>query len=98
MIDIAIINSTILYQSVTGKNISHRKFIIDLIEDLIAQHEPAVTVPAPANPDNTRKQCQILLCQRNKTTNKCSQCNMFTCGTCAKTITTTVVCQKCDSL
>ena len=35
MIDIAVINSRILYQSVTGKNISRRKFIVDLIEDIL---------------------------------------------------------------
>lgn len=99
MLDLAIINARILYQSVKEEKISRRRFIMRLVEDIIEhgniQSTHACFTQANQSTQPTRQQCQVKLCKGNKSSGVCIKCGKVTCGTCTKTITSTIVCKKC---
>lgn len=99
MLDLAGINGWILYKEVTGSNISRRDYLLAVAEELVnIHHEQETTVkpPKPANKVNlnSRRTCQIGLCNENKTTTTCMKCEKYVCGSC--TSINLKVCFKCN--
>ena len=41
-----------------------------------------------------RHQCQVGMCKRNKTTEKCEKCFKYVCGKCKKTVEKKFYCKK----
>lgn len=79
ILDLAAINSWILYKNTTGDNVSRKDFLFRLAEELAAKYQTSRQKPAEINTPTTnatvpvRKWCQIGYCNNNKTTNICNQ-------------------------
>lgn len=91
ILDLAGINSWILYRSITGKNISRKDFLFRLAEELTSEYKSSsqgraseILRPATQNPRPVRKWCQIGLCNNNKTTTNCDICKKYVCGKCVE--------------
>ena len=89
ILDIAAINSWILYRKTAEKQISRRGFILELIRELISSSQPSadlsVTLPPEITetyPPTKRRKCQHAGC-RNNSSSYCKRCMKVTCGTCA---------------
>jgi len=99
MIDIALLNSWIIYRKANGINISRRDFIMKVVEELRnqdAQQQSSCGESSSVSTDpHRRRQCQVKLnCSQNKTTDKCAKCFKFVCGKCsAKKMQ---ICINCD--
>lgn len=92
MLDIAGINSWIIYRKVTGSKIGRRAFLFRLVSELIGD----TSIPTPRGDENVspietarpkrvlekRKHCSSDEC-KNMTTTICSTCEKSVCGTCA---------------
>lgn len=110
MLNLAVINSWILYKQVNLSKISRQDFIISLIEEILAYSEGEKKTPTtpstkrrresnqspvqPTTPKSARKTCQIRLCNENKAAEICSKCKLFTCGSC--TSSKLVTCKNCE--
>src|SRR5206468_129683 len=89
VLDLAAINSWILYKEVTGKTISRRDFILELVEELRGGNIPAKAEAVRSNvvvADRKRRHCQIARCKGLKTSDVCSECNKAVCGKCTAKI------------
>lgn len=94
ILDLAGINSWVLYRETTGEKISRQQFLFQLAEELAEdfQHEKqedqeniqeTSTKSSSGSCLRMRKRCQIGLCKDNKTTKICLKCKKIVCGKCA---------------
>ena len=82
VLDLAAINSWVLYKECTEKNLPRREYILQLAQELrkkhLEQRETAKRVPTAeaGNPAESRKrrQCQVGKCNKNKTSDSCALC------------------------
>lgn len=98
ILDVAAINSWILYKSITGKQLSRRQFILQLAKELRHSNVDDVDVQQTVNPTAGRKrrQCQVAKCKGNKTLDTCSRCNRAVCGKCTATVQKHPTCIDCS--
>ena len=93
VVDMALVNSWILYKQVCQSSISHREFIQRVAEELTESapivsrkwHAEEVCSPNDTNASSIVKHhltCSISKC-RNWTTDMCQECNKPVCGRCA---------------
>ncbi|CAH8586155.1 unnamed protein product [Dicrocoelium dendriticum] len=104
VLDLAGINSWIIYNSVCGTKISRRSYLVGLSEELLTciHHTRYVTTGITTNNSAEsgsrvnikRRQCQIGYCKGNKSQNKCSVCEKIVCGSCGQ-IERVITCFKC---
>ena len=98
ILDLAGINSWILYQETTGEGISRQEFLFQLGEELAKEDQkerqlgkgPAEII---ATDTSDQKKCQIKFWNGNKTNKICMKCNKHVCGKC--TVKNAVICKKC---
>lgn len=109
MLDMAAVNAWVLYKKCLGLKTPRRDFILELVNQLRADHmrtkRPPLTglvaapasVPSPSSAgtaDTRRRQCQIRKnCAKNRSTNACVKCEKVVCGQCAGEVV--VVCLNC---
>ncbi|MBN3292581.1 PGBD4 protein, partial [Polypterus senegalus] len=97
MLDLAVMNAHILYKACTGSTEKRRVFLARLAEELrcyylqekalekVKKVQLKLQAPRPPSPPGKKTQCQVLLrCHRNRSTNRCVQCNRYTCRKCRK--------------
>lgn len=95
ILDLAAINSWILYRKVTGINISRHDFILQLVNDLCVERTTsAMTQRQESNSEiseqcttnNKRRQCQVNRnCKKNNRACKnCTVCKKAVCEKCIK--------------
>lgn len=100
ILDLAGINSWILYKNTTGENISRKDFLFRLAEELASEYQTSRQKPHEADISTTagtvsvRKWCQIGYCNNNKTTNICNKCKKSLCGKCTKS--KIYICRNCE--
>jgi len=104
-LDLAAINSVIVYNEVTGDKITRRDYLLKLICELgnIANpnhgddEEETENEPDPTAVTVKRVCCQVKCPKnsRNKTTKACKQCNKPVCGKCVAYKLETVICKLC---
>ena len=87
IMDISVINARIVFSHATGKTMSRRLFLLDLIEQLRKINSRsaiphAMQLPAENILQRKRRKCHSVGCQ-NATLTLCVACNKPTCGTCA---------------
>ena len=93
IVDMALINSHIVFKNVLKNNISRKDFIRQLSEELIGhskttfEKEPKAT--AAVSELKNRVTCKTQKC-KNRTTSACLKCNLPICGTCC-----VKVCKNC---
>lgn len=88
ILDMALVNSWILFKKITSSEISRRQFAINLAEQLTSARryqQSQATIPPPSM--NTRVRCQMPACKAkgpngNKTDKLCAQCQKGCCGKC----------------
>ena len=88
ILDIAAINSYVLYKKITSNRITLRQFILILVENLLDKPQPC-----PSNSNRhlreddegvrKRRKCQGVRCD-NKTVSTCISCQKPTCGKCSQ--------------
>lgn len=99
ILDLAGINSWILYKETTGENISRKNFLFRLAEELAAEYNSSKQIlqepdlPTTSSTTSTRKWCQIGYCNNNKTANIFSTCKKSVCGKCTQN--KLYICKKC---
>ncbi|CAK8681971.1 unnamed protein product [Clavelina lepadiformis] len=103
LLDIAALNSWILYRKCSGSNISRRSFILQLIEGLrdaymvkrkqVVQREMK---PAQRRPSGKRRKCAGQGC-KNNTVTVCSHCSKPTCGVCGNGDWKLTECKNCTT-
>lgn len=109
ILDLAGINSWILYKEVTGSKISRIHFLLQLAEELQIEFKTSKPVPEkralviPDSPDSPNKKIKTAsggrpICQTAKCRNKslgiaCANCSKIVCGKC--TISRQVICKNC---
>ena len=108
VLDLEAQNSWIIYKKSTGKKISRKQFLLELVEKLRSQHTQAqnpMHTPLPivfeSNQElftNKRKKCHGKKCT-NATVAPCKVCSKPTCGKYAneKSRVVYVVCTSCSS-
>ena len=100
MLDIALLNSWIVYRIVTGSNITRRCFMLQLIEELrskiVRKRDTIIEIANSPGPSRRRK-CRNVGCN-NGTVTCCRICGSPTCGRCSvdDTRLVTVICQNCE--
>jgi len=92
VLDLAAINSWILYKRVTGKNIPRRNFILQLASELSRPYAEQRRIPTLPCADESvddvrskkRRQCRLERgCKGNKTADICFKCQRPVCGKCS---------------
>jgi hypothetical protein len=96
MLDLAAINAWIMYRGVTGKEISRHDLLHQLAEELREVYkEKRESMVLKHNEEgqsqdkrkaSKRRRCQVGMCKRNKTNEKCEICFKYVCGKCTKTV------------
>lgn len=104
ILDLAGINSWILYQETTGLKLSRQSFLLQLADELVTEYlefceeekenQREGASSSSNNNSQSRKKCQIRLCAGNKTTQTCIICKKFVCGKCTKE--KPILCKKCN--
>jgi hypothetical protein len=104
-LDLAAINAWIIYRDVTGKEMSRHAFLHQLAEELRKiyneiRESMVLKHKEEEQSQDKRKawkghQCQVGICKRNKTTEKCEICFKYVCGKCTKTVKKKFYCKKC---
>lgn len=104
VLDLAAINSWIVYKESIGINIERRDFILKLADELRKNYVSSNTSPLSDIPSfiadastisiRKRKQCQINQC-RNKTMDICTNCKKSVCGSCANKVIKLSTCRDC---
>jgi hypothetical protein len=103
ILDLAGINSWILYKSATGKKISRKDFLFQLADELASEYVASKqksnesnlsTISSSSSIVHERKWCQIGYCNNNKANNKCDKCKKSVCGKC--TSRKICLCKNCD--
>jgi hypothetical protein len=90
---------------VTGEEMSRHAFLHQLAGELreIYKEKRESMVPKHNEEEQSqdkrktskRHQCQVGMCKRNKTTEKCEICFKYICGKCTKTVEKKIYCKKC---
>ena len=106
VLDLAAINSVIVYNEVTGDKITQRDYLLKLICELgnIAnpdqgdEEEETEDEPGPTGLTMKRVCCLVkcLKNSRNKTSKTCKQCRKPVCGKCVAHKVETVICKLCE--
>lgn len=100
ILDLAGINSWILYKNTTGETISRKDFLFRLAEELASEYQTArekpqeINIPSSSGTLPVRKWCQIGYCNNNKTTTICDICKKNLCGKCTQR--KIYVCKNCE--
>ena len=99
MLDIAALNSWVIYKQVTGEKISWRDFILDLVESLRTKcvAERALLCPDPMSndlPPPKRRKCAVKGCV-NITKPVCHICKLHTGGKCGQASYKVTQCNTC---
>jgi hypothetical protein len=100
ILDLAGINSWILYKETTGEKISRKKFLFKLSEELASefkvsrQKKEVPNVIFKTETVSERKRCSIGYCNNNKAMNVCHGCKKSVCGKC--TAHKMYFCKNCD--
>ena len=96
-LDLAGINSWVVYKECTNSKISRRKFILQLVQELSKNYrlQRGKTLPGDeGQPDDDangcaeeagkRRKCQVLrVCRGNKSSSVCASCKKVVCGKCS---------------
>ena len=91
VIDMALLNGWILFREITGSSISRRKYIQQVADELTGTSHSfqgrrnIVDSGIPVLPEPTSKQrltCNTGMCNKNRTTDRCSVCRKPICGKC----------------
>lgn len=103
ILDLAGINSWVLYKEATGEKISRQQFLFQLAEELAEDFQDAQqkeqediqeTSTNSSSVSCVRKKCQIRFCKKkNKTTKICFECKKYVCGKCA--FQKPIICKIC---
>jgi uncharacterized ubiquitin-like protein YukD len=98
ILDLAAINSWILYKETTQIKISRKDFIFQLAEELrdyaIKKVEIVPDKPNFERSSKSRRNCQVqAFCNRNRSTETCKKCRKSVCNKCMKI--TEVECMNC---
>ncbi|XP_066517805.1 uncharacterized protein [Hoplias malabaricus] len=97
MLDLAVMNSHILYKTCTGSTESRRDFVHGLADELRQFFLEKKAMKAKLNPPlglGKKRQCQVQKhCNRNHSTERCEVCDKYTCRKCRKE--GPWVCSKC---
>ena len=97
VLDLAGVNARIIYNMKSGSNISRRKFLFQLSEQLreseVSRKAAEVDDVCPVSEGrfNKRVTCEVN-CKRTRTTTKCTECKCPVCGQCLAG-----VCTRCKS-
>jgi hypothetical protein len=100
ILDLAGINSWILYKETTGEKISRKDFLFKLAEELASEFQSSRTKSDDSNLSvknetlTDRKRCHIGYCNNNKASNVCHNCKKSVCGKC--TARKLYYCKNCD--
>ncbi|XP_076179606.1 uncharacterized protein LOC143152895 [Ptiloglossa arizonensis] len=104
ILDLAGINSWILYQETTGLELSRQSFLLRLADELVTEYlefceeekenQREGVSSSSNNNSQSRKKCQIRLRAGNKTTQTCIICKKFVRGKCTKE--KPILCKKCN--
>ena len=103
ILDISTINANVVFTKSMQRSMSPRKFLLQLIEELVGLRSPvAITasssnVSSPSTPvSRKRRKCRIQQCS-NITLSNCESCSRPNCGSCAKpnSKVTYVTCKSC---
>lgn len=97
ILDLAAINSWIIYNLCTNENISRRKYILNLADELRSQYvrtRKSTTYVDGSQSTNKRRQCQSKKCG-NKSKDNCKICKKVVCGKCVGIITKEIICSGC---
>lgn len=104
LIDMALLNAHVLYQSCTGKQERRVDFLVELAKELANSfmglkkaNKEKLLRQQPATPGpGKRAQCQVKCrCKNNNASMRCIDCYKYTCGTCRKVISWQ--CQVCSN-
>ena len=108
ILDLAGINASILYKEITGLKINRRDFLLQLSEELIKNFTNLNQIHENQTHANVyqdmflsksvpvkRRECQVLLCRRNKTKEYCIICKKAVCGTCTRVSVKKCICVVC---
>ena len=101
ILDLAGINSWILFKKATGSAISRQKYLLQLMTELqdkpesVSVTEDSDSEEAELLTSSSFKHCTVICNRqkRNKTKKRCCECKAFTCGPC--TAVTKIICKKC---
>lgn len=94
MLDIAGINSCIIFKQCTKSKLSRHRFLLQLAKEMASKYAGfrSENKAVPSNDSNVRQYCEVKKhCKKNKTCTKCLSCEKFVCGTCSKN-----VCANCE--
>ena len=99
ILDIAALNSWVIYKKVTGEKISRHDFILDLVESLRTKYVVERTLLCPdliSNdlPPPKRGKCAVKGCM-NTTKTVCHICKLHTCGKCGQASYKVTQCNSC---
>ena len=96
IIDLAVINSWILYRKVLGLEISRRKFMQQLSQEMTGACNDVRNRSRGDEKPPTKKRRQCLgSCNKNRTTNDCSKCSKPVCGKCSSVVKS-CICHDCE--
>ena len=105
ILDLTAINAWIIYRGITGEKTSRHAFLRQLAEELRQAYKEKCESMVPKHNEeeqsqdkrkaSKRHQCQVGMCKRNKTTEKCEICFKYVCGKCTKTVEKKFYCKKC---
>ena len=91
ILDLAAVNSWIIYKKQTGSGISRRKFLFELSKQLRRDDDQEARNDALPMTLDRRVTCAIHdKCEKNRTVNLCRKCKKPVCGKCQA-----IVCVKC---
>lgn len=101
ILDLAGINAHILYLETSGVEMPRQAFLLQLAEELcedqISQRSDALEqgedLPLTTTKTDGRKQCQVKLCNKNRTTDICEKCQKRVCTKCVSKVEFT--CKLC---
>lgn len=104
ILDMAAINSWIVYKETTSINISRKNYSKELAKSLRKTYKEKknsvqnIQVQRYTDQSNQKRQnCQMKInCTRNRTKSRCSECNKWVCGICS-TEFSKYVCIKCQN-
>jgi hypothetical protein len=95
ILDIAGINSWVLYKETMVETLSRRDFMMRLVEELIGIKDKLPTLKITSNIPSKRHRCQITQCQ-NKTLHRCNICEKFLCGVHIASQEVNLYCVECQ--
>lgn len=91
LLDLAGINSFILFRKTTGSRISRREFLFQLSKELRRDVQQNTPEESPTVVLERRVTCRVRAsCEKNRTFNLCQSCSKPVCGPCQA-----MICKKC---